>query len=202
MGKIGILGGTFDPIHIGHLMLAEWAIAEGLDEVWFIPSGQSYMKTDRDVLPGTERLRMTELAVMDNLSFRCLDIEVKRAGFTYSYETLEQLKETYPEDEFFFIVGADCLGAIENWKNPERLFACCTLFVAVRSDVPMELMEAQKLELEKKFHARIRWLPFLRMSISSTEVRRRLGQGQSVRYMVPDKVLEYILEKGYYHGQQ
>ena len=122
------MGGTFNPVHAAHLALAEWVRdALKLDEIWFIPTGSSYMKDSRDILPGEERLRMVELAIQDNPFFRCLDLEVAREGYTYSYETLEQLNAAYPENSFYFITGADCLFTIDRWKNPERIFGNCTL---------------------------------------------------------------------------
>lgn len=110
--------------------------AVALDEVWMVPAGTPYMKAGQEILPGEERLRMTRLAIRDNDRFRCLDIEVKRQGYTYTFETLEWLRGRYPEDEFFFIVGADCLFAIEGWKAPERIFANCTLVAATRGRIP------------------------------------------------------------------
>lgn len=201
--RIGIMGGTFDPIHVGHLMLAQWALdGLSLDEVWLVPTGMSYMKASRQILPGEERLHMTELAVCDNDRFRCLDLEVRREGYTYSYETLEELRNLYPEEEFYFILGADCLFAIEGWKAPERIFGCCTLVAAVRGDRNLSEMEAKRKELLEKFRPErgIVLLPFLSMSLSSTEIRERVRKGQSVRYLVPDRVLAYIREKGFYQS--
>ncbi len=202
MRKIGIMGGTFNPVHVGHLMLAEWVRdALKLNEVWFVPTGSSYMKDSREILPGRERLIMTELAVKDNPLFRCLDIEVMREGATYSYETLEALKQTCPEDSFHFIVGADCLFTIGNWKYPERIFDSCTLAAAVRGEVSMAEMEDRKRELEEKFCSqgeRIQLIPFPNIPVSSTLIRQRVSRGQSVRYLVPDQVLSYIEEKGFY----
>lgn len=197
--RIGLMGGTFNPIHTGHMLLAEWAMdAVALDEVWMVPAGTPYMKAGQEILPGEERLRMTRLAIRDNDHFRCLDIEVKRQGYTYTFETLEWLRGRYPEDEFFFIVGADCLFAIEGWKAPERIFANCTLVAATRGENALPEMEAKKRELEEKYSKEIVLLPFLRMSISSTEIRERVRREQSIRYLVPDNVLAYIREKGFY----
>lgn len=199
MRRIGIMGGTFNPIHMGHLMLSEWARSEfELDEIWLIPTGISYMKSEQEVASGEDRLQMVRLAVEGNPYYRCLDLELRRQGYTYSYETLEELKRQYPGDDFFFIVGADCLFTMENWKSPERIFRCCRLIAAVRNDASPEAMEQKKRELEERFDGEILLLPFLRMSISSTEIRNRICQGKSVRYLVPDSVLTYIEEKELY----
>lgn len=200
MRKIGVMGGTFDPIHIGHLLLAEWALdAADLEQVWLIPTGRSYMKAERNILPGYERLHMTRLAAEGNSRLQCLDLEIKREGCSYSYETMEQLKNLYPETEFYFIIGADCLFTMENWKCPEKLFDSCTILAAVRGDVSLSELEAKRTELQTRFDAEILLMPFMQMSISSTEIRNRLKCGKSVRYMVPDNVLQYIYEKRFYH---
>lgn len=202
MGRIGIMGGTFNPIHIGHLLLAEWAQDyAALDEVWMIPAGSPYMKPPGEILPGRERLHMTELAVRGNSAIKCLDTEIMREGPTYSYETLELLKRVYPENAFYFIVGADCLFSIADWKCPERIFRSCTLIAAVRDGTAMDAMEEKKRELEERFkepRADIILLPFLNIPVSSTDIRRRIREGKSVRYLVPEDVLRYIKEKDFY----
>lgn len=203
MKRIGIMGGTFNPIHIGHLLLAEWALdAVGLDEVWFIPAGIPYKKDSHQLISGEARFYMVQLAVADHPAFRCLDIEIRRKGYTYSYETLELLGQQYPENHFFFIVGADCLFSIETWKYPDRILNCCTLVAAMRGDATIEEMQNKKFQLEQKYakgcHDKIILLPFISMSISSTEIRQRICKGQSVKYLVPDSVLTYVKEKGFY----
>lgn len=200
MKKIGIMGGTFNPIHMGHLILAESAMEElALDEVWIVPTGCSYMKKDfTDILPGEERLTMAELATAGNDRIKCLDIEIKRDGYTYSYETLEQLREEYPEYQFYFIFGADCLFTIENWRYPERIFQNCTVIAAVRNGTSLTEMELKSKELREKFDADIHILPFLNIEISSTMIREKIRQGKSVRYLMPDDVISYIREKKFY----
>lgn len=124
MSRIGIMGGTFNPIHIGHLMLAEQALESAhLDQVWMIPTGCSYLKTKEGItiLPGTERYDMVQLAIADNDRFRCLDIEIKRPGNSYSYETMEQLHREYPEHLFISSVG---LTACLPWNNGNAQTAC------------------------------------------------------------------------------
>lgn len=195
------MGGTFNPIHTGHLMLAEYALdATGLDQVWFIPTGCSYLKRKDgiEILPAEDRYRMVSLAIADNDRFRCLDVEMKREGNSYSYETMEQLQREHPDDQFFFICGADCLFTIEYWKCVERLFTTCEILAAVRGDEDIVRMQQKIRELEERFSARIRLLPFRRIEISSSEIRSRRCEGLSVRYLVPEAVRKYMEEKRLY----
>ncbi len=202
MKKVGIMGGTFNPIHLGHLMLAESARDEfSLDEIWLIPTGCSYMKENSKVLSPEERFFMASLAASDNEKMRCLDIEIKRCGYTYSYETMEELKKLYPETEFSFLMGADCLFTMENWKYPERLLKCCRIIAAVRDDAPLSKMEEKRVYLAEKYHADIVLFPFRQIAISSTEIRERVRLGKSIRYLVPDNVIAYIEEKRFYKDE-
>ena len=203
MKRIGVMGGTFNPIHVGHLLLAEWAMEKAeLDEVLVIPAGVPYKKAGQEILPGRERLHMVELAIKGNDRLRCLDMEILREGYTYTYETLEALKEQYPGAEFTFIVGADCLFSIETWKFPERILNNCTLLAAVRDDSSMEEMENKRKVLLERFGGSIVLMPFLRMSVTSTEIRERIRKGKSVRYMIPQEVLSYIEEKRFYLNEE
>lgn len=202
MSKIGIMGGSFNPIHFGHLMLAECAREElRLDEVWFVPTGYSYMKQTDSEYRGPlamERFEMTRLATEGNPYFRCLDIEVHRAGNTYTYETLRELNRQYPENDFYFIFGADCLYGIEHWKEPELIFDSCEIVAALRTDFVAADMQKKINELRDRFNARIHFLPFREIALSSTDIRERVRLGKSIRYMVPDSVICYIEEKGFY----
>lgn len=202
MKKIGIMGGTFDPVHIGHLMLAEFArVEKELDEIWFIPTGYSYMKS-HNIVSGDDRLKMTELAIGNNNHMRCLDIEIKRDGRTYSYETLEALSGMYPYYEFYFIIGADCLFQMETWKYPEKIFDKARVLACVRSGASDNEMKAKIDDLIKKFGADIELLYFPRIEISSTDIRKRISEGKSIRYFVPDVCIEYIEEKGLYRNEK
>lgn len=199
MKRIGLMGGTFNPIHIGHLLLAEWAReSEELDEIWFIPTGCSYMKSGTDVLPARERFKMTCLGIAGTPYMKALDLEVERDGYTYTFETLEELRAEYPAYHFYFIFGADCLFSIERWKYPERIFANSSIIAAIRGDTAMEAMEEKKQELQDRYHANIKLLPFLQMNISSTMIRERVSRHQSIHLLVPDAVISYIEEKGFY----
>lgn len=197
--KIGIMGGTFNPIHTGHLLLAQWAMEEaGLDGIIFMPTGHSYMKASSEVLAGSERLAMTELAISGRDCFLCSDLEVSREGNTYTYETLECLQDMYPKARLYFIVGADCLFSIENWYHPEQIFRRCTLLAASRSGMPMDRLEEKRRELENAYDAKILLMTFPNIEISSTDIRKRCRQGRSIQYLVPDAVREYIELRQYY----
>lgn len=197
--KIGIMGGTFSPIHTGHLLLAQWALEEArLDHVIFMPTGRSYMKQD-STLDGHHRLQMVQLAIEGNPDFSVSDLEIKRGGNTYTYQTLIELKEIYPEDDFFFITGADCLFAIEKWKSPDLIFQNCTLIAAARNGESLSVMQTKAAELTEKFQASIILLQFPNIEISSTAIRNMVAKGErSIRYLVPDAVEAYIRKENLY----
>ncbi len=200
--KIGILGGTFDPIHLGHLIIAEQARDQyGLDQVLLIPSGHSYFKDNRaqKVLPAQTRLEMTRKAVSDYAPFEVSDIEVLRSGNTFTYETLEELADLYPEAELYFIVGADTVCSMSTWREPARIFAACTILAAMREDqVAPDRFEEGIRDLENRFQARIRTISIPNIGISSTQIRDRAGNGKSIHYLVPNALESYIIENGIY----
>lgn len=191
--KTGIMGGTFNPVHIGHLLLAENAKeAVGLDEIRFVPSGQPYMKSGMEIADKWMRLEMTRLAILDNSSFSLSSVEVEREGNSYTCETLELFRKGEPETEFFFIVGADSLFAMESWKNPETIFRDCTILAAVRDGKDDDDLKKQIAYLGKKYEAKVRLIGMKEISFSSTDIRDRIRKGRSIRYMVPGQVVEYI----------
>ncbi len=197
--RIGILGGTFNPIHLAHLLIAESAGDYlGLEEVIFIPSGRSYMKADIRMPDAGVRYEMTRLAVSDNPLFSVSDLEMRRAGNTYTYETVEQLKELYPDKELCFIVGADTLFTMDTWMYPERIFQATSVAVAVRNDKSRPEVRTQMTHLAERYQAEICLLPIMNLEISSSDIRTRLSAGQSVRYMLPETVREYILNHQIY----
>lgn len=191
--RVGIMGGTFDPIHYGHLLLAQAAIeAEELDEVLFIPSGTPWLKDSSQVLNKKTRVSMTGIAIEDNPKFALSTIEIDREGNSYSYETLEILREKNPATCYYFILGADSLMEIEKWKHPDRLMKSCTLLTAVRDDCDMIALEKQISYLKEKYDASVEILPTKRIDISSTDIRQKIREGKSVRYLLPDQVMEFI----------
>ncbi len=198
--KIGIMGGTFDPIHIGHLLLGEFAYENfHLDEIWFLPNGNPPHKTtDESGVSLEERIEMVRLATEDVPYFHLNLYEATAKKHSYTYSTLKALRKIYPENEFFFILGADSLFSIELWKNFRQIFTSCTLLAAVRDDKDTESMQAQIRYLNEKYGADIRLLQAPLVEISSTTIRRRAGEDLSIRYMVPDAVSEYIRSNALY----
>ena len=191
--RVGIMGGTFNPIHLGHLIIAEAAYeAYNLDEVLFVPSGVSYMKDQSEILDAKKRVHMTGLAIEDNPHFALSTIEIDRDGNSYSYETLETLRKQNPNTEYYFLVGSDTLFALETWKHPEILLPSCTILVAVRDGVPMEKMQEHAKYLEEKFGGSIQLLTTPNIEISATDIRNRLSKNRNVKYFVPDAVLDFI----------
>lgn len=199
MKKIGIMGGTFNPIHNGHLMLAREAFGQcGLDQVLFMPCGVPYMKAGRKVESGRTRAEMTALAIRDMPEFALSTVELEQRGNTYTYQTLEQLRRAHPDARYYFILGADSLFHMTDWKYPERIFASCRILAAVRDDKTAEEMEAQIRLLEKEYHAGIRLLRTDRVDISSSQIRQKVAAGESIAREVPEPVRIYIESKGLY----
>ena len=189
--KIGIVGGTFDPIHIGHLLIGETAKNSlGLDLVIYIPSGCSYMK--KKVSDATHRYHMTKIATEGNPDFTVSDIEIKKTGPTYTFETMIALKETYPDSQFYFIVGADTVFSISSWKNPNLVLENVILAVFARDGFELTSLEQELSLLEQKFQAKYSLFHLDRFDVSSSDLRMRLMDKKSVKYLIPDKVIEYI----------
>ena len=199
--RIGIMGVTFNPIHQGHLLLAEQAREYcELDEVLFIPSGNSYMKDSSEILDGEIRIFMTAAAIEDNPSFTLSTMEMEREGATYTCDTIQDLREKEPFAQYYFIMGADSLFSMESWKDPGEIFKNCILVAAARDSRDTFSLTEKATELQAKYQARIIILPERKIDISSSEVRSRIREGKSVRYMIPDKVIDYISSNHLYCG--
>ena len=191
--KIGIMGGTFNPIHVGHLLMAQWAKEfADLDAVLFIPAGNPYMKDASEILDGADRMKMVQLSIEQQDGFYASGIELDREGNTYTYETLQELHRIYPEASLFFIAGADCLFSFEKWAHPEWILESCTLIAAARNGTATDEMEERKRCLMKQFGGEILLMEFPTFEISSTMVRSRVKEGKSIRYLTTDKVCDYI----------
>lgn len=199
--KIGIMGGTFDPIHNGHLMLGEAAHKLfKLDEVWYLPNGNPPHKQNQIIKSdAASRTAMVSLAIQGHRAFRLELYEAHKPGISYSYETMEFFRKNYPEDEFYFIIGADSLFAIESWVHPRRLLAACIMLAACRNDIDTKAeMNAQIRYLEEKYSADIRILGAPLLHVSSSEIRMRVASGREIGTLVPETVQHYIREHGLY----
>lgn len=195
--RVGILGGTFDPIHIGHLIIAENAYEQyDLDEVWFMPSGMPPHKSDRDVTPSEKRSDMVRLAIKENKHFKCSELEMKREGPIYTVDTLKILHERYTETEFYFIIGEDSLDDFEKWREPCEIVKYATILVATRSENKF-LREKVSFFREKfKCNADIIVTPYI--DVSSSDIRNRVLKQETIKYMVISDVEKYIHEEGLY----
>ncbi|MEZ7897413.1 MAG: nicotinate-nucleotide adenylyltransferase [Flaviflexus sp.] len=189
--RIGIMGGTFDPIHHGHLVAAsEVQYRFGLDEVIFVPTGEQPYKQDREVSPAENRYLMTVIATASNSRFSVSRVDIDRPGLTYTIDTLRDLREIYPDDEFFFITGADVLPQILDWKDSEDLWELAH-FVGVNR--PGHPLKTAGLPFQ---YVTVIEVPA--MAISSTDVRRRESSGIPIWYLVPDGVVQYIRKYALY----
>jgi nicotinate-nucleotide adenylyltransferase len=196
--RLGILGGTFDPIHHGHLVAAEEAHLQlALDRVWFLPAGNPPHKPDRPISPAPHRLRMVELAIDDKPYFAISRVDVERPGPCYTVDTLELLRAEWGmEPTIFFIMGADSLADIKTWYQPQRLLELCELAVVGRPRVEMDLprLERQLPGLIERVH----WVQMPYLEISSSDLRARIREGLPISYLVPPAVEAYIQEQGLY----
>jgi nicotinate-nucleotide adenylyltransferase len=204
-GRLGILGGTFDPVHLGHLALAE-EVRETLDlaRVLFVPAGEPWQKDERVVTPAAVRLALVERAIADNPRFAASRLEVDRPGPTYTAETLAAIvdaeREAGRDPDLWFILSAEALAGLPTWREPERVLALARLAVVPRAE-DAEDMAAAAAHFAADFPGqgnRAVFLPGPRLAISSTMIRARVAAGRSIRYLVPDAVATAIREYALY----
>ena len=202
MKKVGIMGGTFNPIHVGHLMLAENAYSfYHLDEVWFLPSADPPHKTNQKVMEYKHRSKMTELAIDSIPYFIKSDFETMRKEHSYTAETLRLLHIEYPDTIFYFIMGADSLFQIETWYEPHNVMARAILAVAVRDHHTNTEMEDQIKYLKEKYNARIHLMNMPGIDLSSNFIRKRVSNKETIRFFVPETVRQYIYDHHLYEGE-
>lgn len=195
--KTGIMGGTFNPIHNGHLILAKTAYELlGLDKVLFLPSGNSYMK--KNVLTVKKRIDMVRLAIAGYPQFELSLVEANRAGNSYTSETLKYLTEKNPNTCYFFIMGADSLFQIEKWKNPKQIFSLAKIACAVRDDYNLNEIKQKGQQLQS-LGADIIYLDIPKINISSTDIRTKVKEQRSIADDVPIEVANYIQQERLYY---
>lgn len=198
--RLGILGGTFDPIHHGHLVAAGEAHHQlGLDRILIVPAGTPPHKPDRPISPAHHRLRMIELAIAGKPHFVLSRVDVDRPGPSYTVDTLKLLRAEWgPNPRFFFIEGADSLTEIQTWYQPQHLIELCELAAVERPGVEIDLpaLEKQLPGLASRIH----WVHMPRLEISSSDIRARTREGRPISFLVPPAVEAYILNHGLYQN--
>lgn len=199
--KIGIMGGTFNPIHNGHLTLASTAKkAADLDEIWFMPSGLPAHKSNAELILPEQRLAMVELAIGNIAGFQASSFEIDRPGFTYTADTMEALTKEFPQYEFFFIIGGDSLMKFHHWVRPEVISKHTTLLAAGRNGIAKETLKEQAEKLYQSFGTRVQLIDMPELIISSQQIRALCKQEQfdSIQKFLPQKVSDYIKEHALY----
>jgi nicotinate-nucleotide adenylyltransferase len=199
MSKVGIMGGTFNPIHYGHLFLAEAAYEQlDLDNVLFMPSKNPPHKDKPQMITEQQRVDMIELAIGDNPHFEFSSFELDREGMTYSADTLTLLKEKNPNTEYYFIVGADSLFYMHKWMQPQIIFDLCTVVAASRDNTNQDQLCQQADYLKANYNAKIELIDMPTIQIASAVIRKRVSMGKSVKYYLPDDVYSYIVRNELY----
>ena len=193
--RLGVMGGTFDPIHHGHLLTAEEAAVQfGLDEVVFVPTGQPWMKQARDVSPAEHRYLMTVVATASNPRFSVSREEIDREGPTYTVDTLRSIGEAALDSELFFVTGADAMLEIFHWKDPEEILSLAHFIAATRPGYDLTRFEAEA----PTRHPNVSVMNIPALAISSTDIRARVHEGRPIRYLVPEGVKSYIEKASLY----
>ncbi|WP_138159775.1 nicotinate-nucleotide adenylyltransferase [Peptoniphilus catoniae] len=197
MKKYGIMGGTFDPIHYGHLMISEYIRDEmNLDEIIFVPTGSPPHK--KDILDASIRYEMTKIGILENKYFTVSDIETKKEDTSYSVDTIKEF-ESILDGDLYFIVGSDTLFQLKTWKRFDELAKRVEFIVAVRPEyMSTKILDLELSYLREKYESKIHLIETPLYEISSTDLRERLSSGKSVKYLIPDKLIKYIEEKGLY----
>jgi nicotinate-nucleotide adenylyltransferase len=198
--RVGVMGGTFDPIHYGHLAAAEECrVALRLDVVLFMPAGEPPHKRGRQISPAADRVRMVELAIESNPRFELSRIDVDRAGLSYSVAALDQLRrELGPDAQLWFVMGADSLADILTWREPERLLELARVAAVNRPGAPDPAPERLEPRLPGA-SARVDVVEIPDLAISGTDLRRRVAEGRPIKYQLPEAVERYVVERGLYH---
>lgn len=194
--RLGVMGGTFDPIHHGHLVTAEAALwAFDLEQVLFVPTGRPWMKAERVVSPAEDRYLMTVIATSSNPRFGVSRVDIEREGPTYTVDTLRQLRRQFGEDvDLFFITGADAMLEILSWKDPEEVLAEAHFIAATRPGYDIARFEKEA----PTSYPNVSVMDIPALAISSSDIRRRVGAGEPIRYLVPEGVHTYIEKSGLY----
>ncbi len=198
--RIGIMGGTFDPIHNGHLVLAEQIRTRfNLQKIYFIPVGNAPHKKNTTKSTKYDRYNMTKIAIESNEYFEISDIEIKKEEVSYTIDTIKEIKrQLNADDKLYFITGADAILLIDTWKDYKELFELVTFIGATRPGISVEELQDKINEVKKKHGVDIEITKVPALAISSTDIRKRVENGDSIKYLLPEEVEKYILENGIY----
>lgn len=197
--KIGIIGGTFNPIHVGHLVLSEYIRDElNLDKIIFIPTGRPPHKSDKNIAKSIHRWNMLELSIKDNPYFELCDIELNSVGISYTIDTVGELKKLHISDDLTMIIGADSLLSLENWKRGPDLIQKINFVVADRLIGKKQNVINEVKALNHKYGVNIRWVDSPIIEISSTDIRDRIKNNKSIKYLVKEDVNKYINDNNLY----
>ena len=197
MERLGIIGGTFDPIHLAHLYIAEQAKKTlKLDKIIFMPAGSQPLKIDKTVTEASLRLSMVKDAIEGKIGFEVSDYEIKKEGISYTFETLEQFSKM--DREIYFIAGGDSLMSLSKWKGVDKIFQLCKFVVFTRPGYSYESLLKHKDYFEEKYKGEIIILNFTELDISSTDIREAISLGEDINKLLPEKVIEVIKEKNLY----
>jgi len=203
--RMGLMGGTFDPIHQGHLVTAEAVRSRfQLDKVVFVPSGQPPHKEGKTITPKEKRYLMTELATVTNPYFEVSRVELSRPGASYAIDTVLYFRELLSADsEIYFITGADAIMEIISWKDVDRLFANCTFIAATRPGFNLsEMHRTMEKQLKPEHLQKIIPIEVPAMAISSTDIRRRVSEGRTIKYLLPEAAENYIYKNDLYQAKR
>lgn len=199
--KIGIMGGTFNPIHYGHLVLSEYVLdALNLDYVIFIPTGNPPHKDGKDIIDANDRKNMVEIAIKANSKFKLSSMEIDRLETTYTIDTIKELKNKYKKDELYFILGADSLLTLKHWKNSDEIINLINIIVVDRRKFNFMEVDKEIVRLNEEHDGNIKRIECPFIEISSTFIRERIKSGKSIKYLVTKEVEEYIYERNLYKG--
>lgn len=198
---IGLMGGTFNPIHIAHLIIAEWIKDEwNLEKIVFIPSGNPPHKSKKNLLESSVRYNLVEIATSSNSNFEISDFEISKEKISYTIDTIEYFRNQYPDEKLFFIIGADTLFQLEKWKEFKELAKMVEFITYSRWGYNKLQIENRIYRLNNEYGFNIHYSNGPEIQISSSNIRDRLKDGLSIKYMVPDDVIIDIEEKGLYKG--
>ncbi len=199
MKRYGIMGGTFDPIHYGHLVIANEVLSDfNLDKIFFVPTGIPPHKTSEGMTNPYHRYMMTQFATMTHPSFDVCDYEIAKDTVSYTIDTIEYFHNLYPDSKLYFITGTDAVLELPTWKDTEGMLAICTFIAVNRPGYVKENLEEKINQIAIQYHGEIYSIDAPQLKISSTDIRNRIAENRPIKYLLPETVEQYILKNKLY----